>query len=66
MTEDEKTVLIACQALCLLLGTEALMRLEESLTTEDLGPSTGRYQWLIAQRRHLAPLLEILGKEKTP
>jgi hypothetical protein len=51
---------MACQAICLLLGAEALMRIRDSL--DEPGLTEARRLWLDGHRRQLGPLLDILAE----
>jgi hypothetical protein len=61
--DERESVLRACQAVCLLLGTEAMLRLNYSLSEADEAAASGHHAWLVSQRDLLRPLLEVLARE---
>lgn len=58
MTDDEKRRLTACQGICLLLGTEALMRIMDSMASDEFSES--HKEWMEQQRTHLTAFLQVL------
>ena len=58
MTDEEKRRLSACQAICLLLGTEALMRIMDSMASDEF--SEDHKKWMEQQRIHLTSFLQVL------
>jgi hypothetical protein len=61
MSDDARgEILMACQAICLLLGAEALMRIRDAL--DEPGLAEARRLWLDGHRRQLGPLLDILAE----
>jgi hypothetical protein len=58
MTDEEKRRLTACQGICLLLGTEALMRIMDSMERDDF--SEDHKKWMEQQRIHLTAFLQVL------
>jgi hypothetical protein len=58
MTDDQKRRLAACQGICLLLGTEALMRIMDSMASEEF--SEDHKKWMAQQRIHLTAFLKVL------
>jgi hypothetical protein len=58
MTDEQKRRLAACQGICLLLGTEALMRIMDSMERDDF--SEDHKKWMEQQRIHLTAFLQVL------
>lgn len=58
VTDEEKRRLSACQGICLLLGTEALIRLVDSMERDDF--SEDHKKWTEQQRIHLTAFLQVL------